>query len=77
MPSTSKKQEHFMQAVAHSPSFAKKADVPQSVGKDFAEADTRKHLAKSLRKRPSGAASSTTQGTGIAGAGGNSGAGAG
>ena len=75
MPSTSKKQEHFMQAVAHSPSFAKKADVPQSVGKDFAEADTRKHLAKSLRKRPS--ANSTTQGTDIAGAGGNSGAGAG
>jgi hypothetical protein len=28
-----------MQAVAHNPSFAKKAGVPQSVGKDFAEAD--------------------------------------
>jgi hypothetical protein len=28
-----------MEAVAHSPSFAKKAGVPQSVGKDFAAAD--------------------------------------
>jgi hypothetical protein len=28
-----------MEAVAHSPSFAKKAGVPQSVGKDFSAAD--------------------------------------
>jgi hypothetical protein len=28
-----------MEAIAHSPSFAKKAGVPQSVGKDFAAAD--------------------------------------
>jgi hypothetical protein len=28
-----------MEAVAHNPSFAKKAGVPQSVGKDFSEAD--------------------------------------
>jgi hypothetical protein len=39
MPSTSKKQHNFMEAVAHSPAFAKKAGVPQSVGKDFAAAD--------------------------------------
>jgi len=39
MPSTSKKQHNFMEAVAHSPSFAKKAGVPQSVGKDFSKAD--------------------------------------
>ena len=39
MPSTSKKQHNFMQAVAHSPSFAKKVGVPQSVGKDFSNAD--------------------------------------
>jgi hypothetical protein len=39
MPSTSKKQHNFMAAVAHSPSFAKKAGVPQSVGKDFSNAD--------------------------------------
>jgi hypothetical protein len=35
VPSTSKKQERFMQAVAHNPAFAKKAGVPQSVGKEF------------------------------------------
>ena len=39
MPSTSKKQADFMRAVAHSPKFAKKAGVPQSVGKDFSTAD--------------------------------------
>ena len=39
MPSTSKKQHNFMEAVAHSASFAKKAGVPQSVGRDFSKAD--------------------------------------
>jgi hypothetical protein len=39
MPSTSKKQHNFMAAIAHSPAFAKKAGVPQSVGQDFNEAD--------------------------------------
>lgn len=42
MPSTSKRQHDFMEAVAHSPAFAKKAGVPQSVGKDFAKADLAK-----------------------------------
>lgn len=39
MPSTSKKQHNFMAAVAHSPAFAKKVGVPQSVGQDFSTAD--------------------------------------
>jgi len=39
MPSTSKKQAKFMAAVAHNPAFAKKVGVPQSVGRDFNEAD--------------------------------------
>jgi len=39
MPSTSKKQHNFMAAIANNPSFAKKVGVPQSVGKDFTEAD--------------------------------------
>ena len=39
MPSTSKKQHNFMAAVANNPAFAKKAGVPQSVGKDFLTAD--------------------------------------
>ena len=39
MPSISKAQHNFMAAVAHNPSFAKKAGVPQSVGQDFNKAD--------------------------------------
>lgn len=39
MPSTSKKQHNLMAAVAHNPAFAKKVGIPQSVGKDFSEAD--------------------------------------
>ena len=39
MPSVSKKQHNFMEAIAHSKKFAKKVGVKQSVGKDFSEAD--------------------------------------
>ena len=39
MPSTSKKQHNFMEAIAHNAAFAKKVGVPQSVGKDFSAAD--------------------------------------
>ena len=39
MPSKSPAQKRLMQAVAHSPEFAKKAGIPQSVGKEFAKAD--------------------------------------
>jgi hypothetical protein len=39
MPSKSKAQHNFMAAVANNPSFAKKAGVPQSVGKEFSNAD--------------------------------------
>ena len=46
MPSTSAKQAKFMRAVAHSPKFAKKVGVSQSVGKDFAMADKRKKTKK-------------------------------
>lgn len=35
MPAVSKKQERFMQAVAHNPKFAKKVGVPTSVGREF------------------------------------------
>ena len=35
-----------MEAVAHSPSFAKKAGVPQSVGKDFSAADKGRKFSK-------------------------------
>lgn len=46
MPSTSKKQHNFMAAIAHSPSFAKKVGVPQSVGQDFSAADKGRKFAK-------------------------------
>jgi len=39
VPSVSKKQHNFMAAVANNPAFAKKAGVPQSVGKEFSNAD--------------------------------------
>ena len=39
MPSKSTDQAKFMAAVAHNANFAKKAGVPQSVGKEFNEAD--------------------------------------
>jgi hypothetical protein len=46
MPSKSSKQHRFMEAIAHSPSFAKKVGVKQSVGKDFAAADKGKTFAR-------------------------------
>ncbi len=47
MPSTSDKQKHFMAAAAHNPEFAKKAGIPQSVAKEFNQADA----AKSKKKK--------------------------
>ena len=46
MPSVSKKQHNFMAAVANNPAFAKKAGVPQSVGKDFSNADKGRKFSK-------------------------------
>jgi len=53
MPSTSAKQHRFMAAIAHSPSFAKKVGVSQSVGKDFDAADKGKTFNKGgmMKKR--------------------------
>lgn len=50
MPSVSGRQHRFMEAIAHDPKFAKKADVPQSVGQDFSEADKGKTFAKKKKK---------------------------
>ena len=52
MPSVSKKQHNFMAAVAHNPAFAKKAGVPQSVGKDFNEADKGRKFGSGGMTRP-------------------------
>jgi len=45
MPSKSPSQHRLMEAVAHNPAFAKKVGIPQSVGKDFANADKGKKFA--------------------------------
>lgn len=52
MPSKSAKQHRFMEAVAHDPEFAKKAGVPQSVGKEFAAADEDKPYVSGSNARP-------------------------
>ena len=46
MPSKSKAQHNFMAAVANNPEFAKKAGVPQSVGKEFSNADKGRKFSK-------------------------------
>jgi len=52
MPSTSKKQHNFMAAIAHNPAFAKKVGVPQSVGKDFNNADKGKKFKEGGAMKP-------------------------
>lgn len=42
MPSKSKAQEKFMQAAAHNPEFAREHRIPQSVAREFVEADQKK-----------------------------------
>jgi hypothetical protein len=51
MPSKSPAQHRLMEAVAHSPKFAKKVGIPQRVGKDYAAADVGKHFGTHTRKR--------------------------
>jgi hypothetical protein len=46
MPSKSKAQHNLMEGVAHNAAFAKKVGIPQSVGRDFVEADRGKKFSK-------------------------------
>lgn len=46
MPSKTPKQKRTMAAAAHSPAFAKKIGIPQSVAKEFNCTDTGKKPAK-------------------------------
>lgn len=41
-----------MEAIAHDPQFARKAGVPQSVGKDFAKADDAAGITKTRDGKP-------------------------
>lgn len=47
MPYKSEKQRRLMQAVAHSPKFAKKVGIPVSVGQKFEE-----HKASPPKRKP-------------------------
>lgn len=49
MPSKSAKQARTMAAAAHNPAFAKKMGIPQSVAKEFNQAD--KGTGKLKRKK--------------------------
>lgn len=46
MPSKTRKQKRTMAAAAHDPGFAKKVGIPQSVAKDFNQADKGKKFVK-------------------------------
>lgn len=48
MPSVSKKQKRFMEAVQHNKEFADKVDIPQSVGKEMTEGNVGKKAYKNL-----------------------------
>jgi hypothetical protein len=52
MPSTSDKQRRFMAAAAHDPAFAKRVGIPQSVARDFNQADKGKKLAEAMKRMP-------------------------
>ena len=52
MPATSAKQKKFMDAAAHSPSFAKKAGVPVKVAKEFSESSKGMKFRSSETTRP-------------------------
>jgi hypothetical protein len=49
MPSKSPAQARMMAAAAHDPEFARRVGVPQSVARDFNQADRGKRLAEAMR----------------------------
>ncbi len=51
MPSKSAAQARLMAAAAHNPAFAKKVGVPQSVAREFNQADSVKKVSKAMRKK--------------------------
>ena len=54
MPSKSRKQHKFMQAVANNPKFAKQAGVPQSVGEEYVKADKGRNFVRGGNVMPMG-----------------------
>ena len=53
MPSETAKQARTMAAAAHDPEIAKRAGIPQSVAKEFNQADKGKKLAEAMKRMPS------------------------
>ena len=51
MPSKSDKQHRFMEAAAHNPKFAAKNKIPQSVAKEFVEADKKRSVKDKIKTR--------------------------
>jgi len=51
MPSKSVRQARTMRAAAHDPAFAKRMHIPQSVAREFVEADKKAGRPKSPKKR--------------------------
>jgi hypothetical protein len=54
VPSKTKKQAKFMAAVANNPKFAKKAGVPQSVGREYVKADKGRNFVRGGNVMPMG-----------------------
>ena len=52
MPSTSDKQRRLMAAAAHDPKIAKRVGVPQTVAREFNQADKGKQLAEAMKRMP-------------------------
>lgn len=53
MPAVSKRQKRFFEAVQHSPEFAEKVGVPQSVGKEMTEGNTGEKSYENLPEKKS------------------------
>jgi hypothetical protein len=52
VPSKSPAQARLFAAVAHSPSFARKVGIPQSVGVEFNQADAGTGILSKKRRKP-------------------------
>lgn len=50
MPSETPKQARTMAGAAHDPSFAKKVGIPQSVAREFNQADRKTGILRKKRK---------------------------
>lgn len=51
MPSSTPKQARTMAAAAHNPAFAKKLDIPQSVAKEYNQADAKTGILRRKKRK--------------------------